>query len=134
MDIQLIIIINNNTLYNCMLFRSLNPGETELLPQEKKLLDQICEAYYLPQWCSIDDYVGLFEATGLEDIKTADWSEEVSPFWGEVIKSALTVQGVIGLLRSGWTTLKGALVMPLMAQGLRTGLVKFVLLTGTKKI
>jgi tocopherol O-methyltransferase len=44
----------------------------------------------------------------------------------------LTPAGVSGLLRAGWTTIKGALVMPLMAQGFRMGLVKFVLITGRK--
>ena len=44
------------------------------------------------------------------DIKTADWSEEVAPFWGEVIKTAFTAEGISGLLKAGWTTIKGALV------------------------
>jgi hypothetical protein len=122
-------------------------------------------------------------------VKTADWSNEVAPFWTEVIRSALTtkvrprrractcehrtraaghrcrmrgiralcwrkpvrsccsggarhfparwavgwpprgmqqppspppaawpLQGIAGLFKAGWTTIKGALVMPLMAQ------------------
>lgn len=43
-------------------------------------------------------------------MKTTDWSAEVAPFWGEVIKSAFTAEGVSGLLKAGWTTIKGALV------------------------
>ena len=104
-----------------------------LTVEEKALLDDICDAYYLPAWCSVERYRELFEENGMEDIKIADWSEEVSPFWGEVIKSALSVKGVVGLLNAGWMTLKGALVMPLMAKGLQQGLVKFVLITGTKR-
>ena len=135
----------------------LAPGEKELRPEEQSLLDRICEAYYLPTWCSVADYQRLFEAEGLTggregsgdgfgqplhagprpppvhprshapalpahlpthhlpthppaDIKTADWSEEVAPFWGEVIKSAFTSEGISGLLKAGWTTIKGALV------------------------
>lgn len=103
-----------------------------LTADEEALLDDICDAYYLPKWCSVERYRELFEEYGIEDIKIADWSDEVSPFWGEVIKSALSVQGVFGLIKAGWTTLKGALVMPLMAKGLQNGLVKFVLITGTK--
>lgn len=112
--------------------RVLEPGEPSLKPNERMLLDKICDAYYLPAWCSVADYQRLFEANGLQDIKTADWSNEVAPFWGEVVKSALTSEGILGLLKAGWTTIKGALVMPLMAQGFRMGLVKFVLITGTK--
>lgn len=72
------------------------------------------------------------EAEGLVDIKTADWSNEVAPFWSEVIRTALTARGLAGLFKAGWTTIKGALVMPLMAQGFKMGLVKFVLITGRK--
>lgn len=113
--------------------RVLDPGEETLTAEETTLLDQICDAYYLPQWCSVDDYVSLFESQGMENIRTADWSKEVSPFWGQVIKSALSIQGMVGLIRSGWKTLRGAFVMPLMARGLQTGLVRFILITGTKQ-
>jgi hypothetical protein len=165
----------------------LAPGEAGLRPEEQALLDRICEAYYLPAWCSVADYQRLMEANGLQvgrrpagwlagpspplpsaaahsccscparrscswwcprrcasglltrtaclpaqDIKTADWSEEVAPFWGAVIQSALTGQGLSGLLKAGWTTIKGALVMPLMAQGFNMGLIKFNCITAVK--
>ena len=45
-------------------------------------------------------------AEGLTDIVMDDWSEEVAPFWGAVIRSALTGQGLAGLMRAGWTTIK----------------------------
>ncbi|KAI8476071.1 MAG: gamma-tocopherol methyltransferase [Monoraphidium minutum] len=112
--------------------RVLKPGEAALKPEELSLLDRINEAYYLPAWCSIADYQRLFEAEGLTDIKTTDWSGEVAPFWAEVIRSALTTRGIAGLFKAGWTTIKGALVMPLMAQGFKMDLVKFVLITGKK--
>lgn len=53
---------------------------------------------------------GSLPSPTLADIKTTDWSEEVAPFWGEVIKTAFTTEGITGLLRAGWTTIKGALV------------------------
>ncbi|KXZ50245.1 hypothetical protein GPECTOR_17g883 [Gonium pectorale] len=112
--------------------RVLGPGEAALRPDEAELLERICEAYYLPAWCSVADYQRLFEEQGLADIRTRDWSEEVSPFWGAVIATALSGEGLAGLLRAGWTTIKGALVMPLMAEGFRRGLIKFVLITGRK--
>ncbi|GIL89554.1 hypothetical protein Vretimale_1889 [Volvox reticuliferus] len=112
--------------------RVLAPGEVALRSEEEALLDRICEAYYLPAWCSVADYQQLFEDNGLVDIQTRDWSEEVSPFWGAVIATALTSEGVVGLLRAGWTTIKGALVMPLMAEGFRRGLIKFNVITGRK--
>ena len=39
---------------------------------------------------------------------------DVQPFWRAVIDTALTPRGIMGLLRSGLGTIKGALVMPLM--------------------
>ena len=42
----------------------------------------------------------------MQDIKVADWSQEVAPFWGAVIKSALSTQGFSGLFKAGWTTIK----------------------------
>lgn len=42
--------------------RVLAPGEAGLSPDERALLDRICEAYYLPAWCSVADYQKLFGA------------------------------------------------------------------------
>ena len=46
--------------------RNLRAGEAGLSADEQALLDRICEAYYLPAWCSIDDYRRIFEAQGLQ--------------------------------------------------------------------
>ncbi|XP_058183819.1 gamma-tocopherol methyltransferase, chloroplastic-like isoform X2 [Rhododendron vialii] len=67
-----------------------------------------------------------------KDIKAADWSENVAPFWPAVIRSALTWKGFTSLLRSGWKTIRGALVMPLMIQGYKMGLIKFAIITCRK--
>jgi tocopherol O-methyltransferase len=134
--------------------RILKEGES-LSTSEQSLLDRICEgvsnhspiicrltidrsmlscsAYYLPAWCSVEDYRRLFEKEGLSDIVMRDWSQEVSPFWGAVIQTALSGAGLQGLLKAGWSTIKGALVMPLMAEGFNIGLIKFVLISGKKK-
>ena len=110
--------------------RDLEQGESDLTKKELKLLGKINRAYYLPPWCSGADYKDLFESAGLVDIKTEDWSPDVAPFWGEVIKTALTPRGVVGLLKAGWGTIRGALAMPLMARGFKRGLIKFVIITG----
>lgn len=98
---------------------------------EQRLLARICDAYHLPAWVPLDAYVGHAEALGLRDVRTADWTEDVAPFWQAVIATALTPRGVWGLLTSGLGTLRGALVMPLMQLGMRTGLIRFVLLSAT---
>lgn len=48
--------------------RNLEEGETELKANEKFLLDLICKAYYLPEWCSVDDYSRIFKREGLQVI------------------------------------------------------------------
>jgi tocopherol O-methyltransferase len=68
----------------------------------------------------------------MEDVRVVDWSREVAPFWGAVISTALSGAGVAGLLKAGWTTIKGALVMPLMAQGFQQGVISFVCIAARK--
>ncbi|KAL1545847.1 Gamma-tocopherol methyltransferase, chloroplastic [Salvia divinorum] len=112
--------------------RDLSPSEESLRPEEKDLLDRICRAFYLPEWCSTADYVSLLRSISMEDVKSADWSDHVAPFWPAVIKSALTWKGITSLLTSGWKTIWGALVMPLMIQGYNKGLIKFAIITCRK--
>ncbi|XP_062147419.1 gamma-tocopherol methyltransferase, chloroplastic [Alnus glutinosa] len=112
--------------------RDLAPSEESLQPWEKELLNKICKSFYLPAWCSTADYVKLLESLSLQDIKTADWSPYVAPFWPAVIRSALTWKGLTSLLQSGLKTIKGALAMPLMIKGFKKDLIKFAIITCQK--
>ncbi|XP_004303032.1 PREDICTED: tocopherol O-methyltransferase, chloroplastic [Fragaria vesca subsp. vesca] len=112
--------------------RDLGPSEQSLKPDEKKLLDKICNAFYLPAWCSTADYLKLLESYSLEDIKAEDWSPYVAPFWPAVIRSALTFKGFFSLLRTGTKTIRGALAMPLMIQGFKKDLIKYSIITCRK--
>ncbi|XP_068634190.1 gamma-tocopherol methyltransferase, chloroplastic [Aristolochia californica] len=112
--------------------RDLSPSEDSLKSEEKKLLDRICKAYYLPAWCSTADYVKIAQSLSLEDIKSADWSDNVAPFWPAVIRSALTWKGFTSLFTAGWKTIRGALVMPLMIEGYKKNLIKFAIITCKK--
>lgn len=46
--------------------RNLLPSEDSLKPDETKLLNKICDAYYLPAWCSAADYVDIAKSLSLE--------------------------------------------------------------------
>jgi tocopherol O-methyltransferase len=46
--------------------RNLEPSETSLKPDEVSLLKKICDAYYLPDWCSPSDYVSIAKSLSLE--------------------------------------------------------------------
>ncbi|EFJ25322.1 hypothetical protein SELMODRAFT_173430 [Selaginella moellendorffii] len=114
--------------------RDLSPEESSLRKEEQELLDKICSAYYLPAWCSAFDYVELAKELQLEDVRAEDWSVYVSPFWPAVIASALNPKALFGLLRSGWTTIRGAFAMTYMIQGYKSGLIKFAVITGRKPV
>lgn len=72
------------------------------------------------------------KAKGASDIKREDWSYVIAPFWKAVIKSSLNPRSIFGLLKSGFSTLRGAYAMLLMLRGFNTGLIKFGLITCTK--
>ena len=113
--------------------RDLEPGEPSLSKKEEKILAKINRAYYLPKWCSVADYVNLLEKEGAVDIKREDWSYIIAPFWKAVIKSSLNLKSVVGLLKSGFSTIRGAYAMLLMLKGFDSGVIKFGLITCTKK-
>lgn len=112
--------------------RDLEYGEKSLTKKEIKLLAKINRAYYLPKWCSVSDYVELLQKKGAVDIKREDWSYIIAPFWKAVIKSSLNLSSLYGVLRSGFSTQRGAYAMLLMLRGFDKGLIKFGLITCTK--
>eukprot|EP00897_Mesotaenium_endlicherianum_P005760 jgi/Mesen1/5211/ME000258S04299 len=93
--------------------RNLKPDETKLAPDEQALLDKICDAYYLPAWCSTNDYVQLANEAGLQ------------------IRRLVRVHHAL-LAGGGWTTIKGAIAMTYMIQGFRMGVIKFAIITARK--
>jgi len=107
-------------------------GVVPLSRGEEKLLAKINRAYYLPRWCSVDDYVSLMEERGAENVKRDDWSYTIAPFWRAVIRSSLNLKSLTGLARSGFSTIRGAYAMLLMLKGFDTGLIKFGCITCTK--
>ena len=111
--------------------RDLEPG-TSLTKKEEKVLRKINRAYYLPPWCSTDDYIKLLEKNGATNIKRDDWSYVIAPFWKAVIRSSLNLKSIVGLLKSGFSTQRGAYAMFLMLKGFNMGLIKFGMITCTK--
>ncbi len=113
--------------------RELKDNEKSLKKSELRLLDKINDAYYLPDWCAASTYVNIANKLGLEDVRQDDWSEYIRPFWSAVFISALKPNNFKRLLRSGVTTIKGAIATLWMLRGFQKGTLKFVLITGRKK-
>jgi tocopherol O-methyltransferase len=57
--------------------RVLEAGEKALRPDEQTLLDNICDAYYLPAWCSVADYATIADGLALKNIKVR-WCYQAS--------------------------------------------------------
>lgn len=103
-----------------------------LTAKELNLLAEIYRVYCLPYVISLPEYEAIARKLPLQNIRTADWSTAVAPFWNIVIDSALTPQAIFGLLSSGWSTIEGALSLGLMRDGYESGLIRFGLLCGNK--
>ncbi|GAX34218.1 methyltransferase domain-containing protein [Nodularia sp. NIES-3585] len=103
-----------------------------LTADEQKHLQEIYRVYCLPYVISLPEYEAIARQLPLNNLRTADWSTAVAPFWDFVIDSAFTPQALFGLLTSGWETIQGALSLGLMSDGYKRGLIRFALLSGTK--
>lgn len=103
-----------------------------LTANEQKHLADIYRVYCLPYVISLPEYEAIARDVGFQNIRTADWSAAVAPFWDVVIDSALTPSSILGLLRCGWPTIQAALSLGLMRRGYRSGLIRFGLLSASK--
>jgi tocopherol O-methyltransferase len=112
--------------------RSTEPPNSPLTEDEQRHLDKIYRVYCLPHVISLPEYEAIAQSLPFQAIRTADWSAAVAPFWDVVIDSALTPAALVGLVRSGWTTVQAALSLGLMRRGYQRGLVKFGLLYAEK--
>ncbi len=100
--------------------------------REVGLLEKICKIYHLPPLEPAGEIRRKAEAAGFINIKTADWSDAVAPFWQAVIRSAFRWQSVLGLIRSGGQAMRGAWAMQYMTRGYRLGTIRFGLIQGQK--
>jgi tocopherol O-methyltransferase len=104
-----------------------------LTADEQNHLQEIYRVYCLPHVISLPEYEQIARSLPLQDIRTADWSTAVAPFWDMVIDSAFTPAAIVGLLFSGWQTIEAALSLNLMKSGYERGLIRFGLLCATKE-
>ena len=109
------------------------PANPPLTPHANNQLSQLYQLSHFPYVIALSEYEALAQALPLQDLQTADWSRAVAPFWDDVVKSALNPQVLWGILTAGWKTVEGAMAIPLMMEGYRTGLIRYGLLTGVKQ-
>jgi tocopherol O-methyltransferase len=112
--------------------RDSEPPSPPLSAAELRDLERIYSLYHLPGTISLPAYEQIASELHFSQIKVADWSEAVAPFWSDVLTSALQPQVMLEVLKSGWETALGARAIPLMISGYRTGLIRYGLLTAVK--
>ncbi|MDX1908628.1 MAG: methyltransferase domain-containing protein [Bacteroidia bacterium] len=110
------------------------PVPPALTKREQGLLTRIFELFHLPPMVPSATLARLAQEAGFEQVETGDWSRAVSPFWLAVIRSALSWRSIRGLLRAGWSTLKGAWAMQYMQRGFRQELIEFTVLKAHKPV
>jgi len=103
-----------------------------LTVDEQRHLEEIYRVYCLPYVISLPEYEAIARNLSFQNIRTADWSMAVAPFWDVVIDSAFNPVAIWGLLCSGWGTIQAALSLGLMRRGYERGLIRFGLLCGSK--
>lgn len=108
------------------------PPYLPLSLNEQQHLQSIYQVYCLPHVIALPEYESIAQQVGFQQIRTADWSEAVAPFWDQVVASTFTLDSLLGLLRSNWTTIQAAFSVGLMQQGYQRGLVRFGLLYGKR--
>ena len=112
--------------------RPTDGGDGPLTADEQKHLAEIYRVYYLPYVISLPEYEAIAHSLCLQNIRTADWSTAVAPFWDVVIDSAFNPSAILGLIFSGWETIQAALSLGLMRRGYERGLIRFGVLCGSK--
>ncbi|MBD1805208.1 methyltransferase domain-containing protein [Microcoleus sp. FACHB-SPT15] len=112
--------------------RPITPATGQLTIDEQQHLAEIYRVYCLPYVISLPEYEAIAHHLPFQNIRTADWSDAVAPFWDIVIDSTFEPQAIFGLLQSGWSTIQAALSLSLMSRGYRRGLIRFGLLCANK--
>jgi tocopherol O-methyltransferase len=112
--------------------RPITSATGQLTADEQQHLAEIYRVYCLPYVISLPEYEALAHNLSFQNIRTADWSDAVEPFWDLVIDSVLEPKAIVGLLQSNWSTVQAALSLGLMSRGYRRGLIRFGLLCATK--
>ena len=103
-----------------------------LTDRERRLHERIQQLYHLPPLPTIAEYADLAARAGFQHVETDDWTDAVAPFWRAVIGTVFQWRSVVGLLRAGLPTLRGAWAMRYMTEGYQTGLLRFGLMKATR--
>ncbi|MQL71376.1 hypothetical protein Taro_003694 [Colocasia esculenta] len=110
-----------------------DPEEKPFTPDEVVLLKRICEGLHHASWFTVPGYINIAESLPLKDIKTADWSENIIPFWQTALQTAMSLEGSTILLESaGMALIKAVLTAPTIVESLKNKLINYSIITFRK--
>ncbi|KAJ0970915.1 hypothetical protein J5N97_018874 [Dioscorea zingiberensis] len=119
-------------IVTCVCHRDLKPYEDSLPPEEDNVMNKINTAFYHPECYSPSDFVKLAKSLSLQDIKIADWSDYVTPYYPAVMKTVLTWETLEFLLQSGPQSRRRALGIPYLMEGYNMKVLKYTILACRK--
>lgn len=96
------------------------------------ILEKVCDNYCIPFMCALSEFQNYAWQSGLSGIQTADWTCAVSPFWGDVLRSALQWEAIKGLVEGGWPLIRAALAIRWMLFGFHRNVFVVGALSATK--
>jgi tocopherol O-methyltransferase len=114
--------------------RSTDNHTRPLTESERQHLAKIYRVYALPYVISLPEYETIATNLGFQDLRTADWSTAVAPFWDIVIDSAFTPKAMMGFINQ-WLANHSRCFIPWVNESrLSTGINSLWLTAGNERL
>ena len=108
---------------------------TPFSPEEESRLDFLYKEWCHPRFASLEEYAAISDRNGLSDIQTADWTEPTLPAWRHSIFVGMwSPWAVIFRPSCWWSTIREIVTLERMHCAFRDGLMKYGILSGSKRI
>lgn len=101
------------------------PPVPPLSSSENRLLQKVCRAFHIPAVSSLAELEAMAAAAGFKNVSSADWSKSIAPFGNAVLWSIFKIRDPRLLLRTGWSTVQGALAIRGLGRACRMGLIHY---------
>ena len=100
---------------------------------ETDRLDFLYKEWCHPRFASLEEYSAIADKNGLQNIKTADWTEPTLPAWRHSIFVGMwSPWAVVFKPSCWWSTIREIVTLERMHCAFRDGLMKYGILSGSK--
>ncbi|MCB0650418.1 MAG: class I SAM-dependent methyltransferase [Saprospiraceae bacterium] len=101
---------------------------------EQLILNKVYQQLHFRSLVSLQALESFAKQAGFTDVRSADWSEAIVPFWKVGISTFFRWKFLTGLFKAGWPNLKNSWALRYMIKGFRKKLIRYGVFYGTKKI